>query len=455
MIRALPLFAGLAGAFMSTIGLMGPAALVVGLAGGALLLTAPFLGALGLVTIAHLDGITTTLIDPKIPMSVFKLLTAGTLAMILLHARVNPLLHGRPRPSAPLLATMLFACWLAFTHLISGEMDAGRDHTVGFLMTLLIVAITCLTVHSPRHLHWMALAMVMSGAISAVLVILEAKFGTRLIPVVNPEDIAAWQGEVRPAGASAYNPTTASHLMLASLTLAATLALTEPRWRLIWACAALICLAALGLMGARSAFLGLGVAILFIGWHLRRHRYFLLAVIGAMFACIAALPFLPDALTERFTAVFEMFDGGNTSDRTLLRRLSYNIIGLELWSRDPIFGIGPGVFPSYYAGPEFRWFPGRELDPRQLHNSYMEVLTETGIIGLGLFLTAVFGAVHLALRAQIWRNEAAIFATGFGIALAAFLTASLFMPNEDNKYLWILVALCCRAATIAKKEPPQ
>lgn len=427
------------------------AAGVIALGAGLVLLSYPVLGAATLVGMAQTDGLFGR-IDAFLPMSSFKLLSAGLLAVLIVTANRNPALLGRPRPSLPILATMLFAVWLAFSHLMAVDMDAGQDHLKGFLLTLLVVPFVALTVTRRRHLFLMAAIVVASGAISAAAVLLESKMGIRLAAAVDPSEMAAWQGELRSAGASAYNPTTAAHLVLVSAIMAIVMALRDARWRWFWALGAACCLAGLGLMGARSAILGLAVGLVAIGWTQRRHRLFPMFCMGAVAAVLAVLPFVPASLWERFAAVLDLFGDSGTGDRTLLRRLSYNLIGLDLWMQHPILGVGPGGFPELYAGPEYRWYPGRLPDPRQLHNSYMEVLAETGIVGLLLFVTACFGAARLALRAGSGAGETAALAQACGMALLAFLVASLFMPNEDNKYMWILVALCCRAAWIHRTE---
>lgn len=141
------------------------------------------------------------------------------------------------------------------------------------------------------------------------------------------------------------------------------------------------------------------------------------------------------------------------TDRTLLRRLSYNLIGLHLLAENPVLGIGPGNYPQYYAGEEFRWFPGREPEPRRLHNTYMEVATELGVVG-GLLFAAVMGS---ALRAGVRAAAAGIaglsvFARALAYGFSAFLIASLFMPNADTKFMWILPALCVAARHLSLEE---
>ena len=431
------------------------AALPVALGGMAAvaLATQPGLGAAALLGMSQIDGLTGHL-DRVLPGSAFKLLSLWVLALIALTLPRNPAALGRPRPSAPLAAAALFAGWLVVTHLTALDPDAGEKHLKGFLSTMLLVPILALTIHDRTDLRRAMTVLVASGVISALCVFAEAKGGVRLTIVPNPEDIAAWQGEIRSAGASAYNPTTAAQLLMVSLVAALAMAAGDGTRRMWWLGAAVIMAAALPMMGARSALLGFVVGMGLLGWSARRAKYFPLIAGLVVGGAILSLPFLPSAITERFAALGSLLDDGGTADRTLLRRLSYNLIGWQLFTEHPIFGIGPGGFPETYASFDFRWFPGRELEPRQLHNAYLETLAETGLPGLLLFLTATFGAMGMAWRAGALRNGSAVIARSLAIAFGAFLFASLFMPNEDNKFMWILVALCVRAAWIAQRETP-
>ena len=433
-------------------GLGGPAVAALGLALAAALVlaAAPLWGALALVFMAQTDGLTGHL-DRVLPLSAFKLLSAATLALALLGLSRNPLAQGRPRPAIPFAATGLFAGWLVVAHLLGPGGATGDDHLEGFLTTLLMVPILGLLIRRPGELRLAIGALVASGAVSALCVLLETTTGLRLA-IADPTDIAAWGGQVRPAGASAYNPTTASHLVLVSLLAGAGMGVGDRPLRWVWWGMAGLCLAGLPMMGARSAIVGLAAGGLVALWQMRRHRAFPVIVAALVAGAVLALPLLPDSLTERFAVLGDLFDGGNTADRTLLRRLSYNLIGLDLWARNPVAGIGPGLFPESYAGPDFRWYPGREAEPRQLHNTFLEVAVETGTVGLALFLAATIGACRMALRVPAHGPEGTM-ARALGTAFAAFLAASLFMPNEDIKHTWILVALCARAGRLAEARP--
>jgi O-antigen ligase len=63
----------------------------------------------------------------------------------------------------------------------------------------------------------------------------------------------------------------------------------------------------------------------------------------------------------------------------------------------PILGVGPGNFP-----PASQRYARGEILGRGLasHNMYINVATETGLVGLGLFLTLMVFAVLSAWRAM-------------------------------------------------------
>lgn len=429
------------------------------------LLLHPFAGIAILTAFSQLDGFA-LILSKALPLSAFKLLTALTLLAIIIEAARRGLWSGRPRPSPVVTLSLCFACWLIVSYLMSDYRAEGRAHLIGFLSTILLVPMVALTATTYRRVRLLVLIVALSGAVSAALVILETLTGIRIIPHADPADIAAWRGQIRSAGASAYNPTTAAHMVTASSFIWIVLALEGRHRRGLCAALALLCVVALAMMAARSAILAFGLTGLVLAWRYRRHRLFPLGVALGLMLSVAALPFVPQTTAQRFMAVFE---GANTSDRTLLRRMSYNLIGLEQVARHPVAGIGPGAYPTVYASHEYRWYPGREQDRRQLHNSYMEVAAETGLVGLALFVAVLLAGFRAALRTARSSDGAAparglrdatggdpqraALARGLCYGFGAFLVASLFMPNEDTKYMWLLAILSGQLALTSSRQP--
>jgi O-antigen ligase len=118
-------------------------------------------------------------------------------------------------------------------------------------------------------------------------------------------------------------------------------------------------------------------------------------------------------------------------------RLQQYVIGIDLFSRYPLFGIGGANF-TYVAGDTLLWLP--EVRNHRIHNLYIELLAETGLPGfifyLGAVTYAVLGAIQLAL------SDDTLLYLGVGAGLVGFLGAAFFGAVLDvtNYQLpfWIL-----------------
>ena len=97
--------------------------------------------------------------------------------------------------------------------------------------------------------------------------------------------------------------------------------------------------------------------------------------------------------------------------------------------------------------------------PEVVHNAYLQLLVENGVIGLVLFLTIVFLALRCAWRAigrfgLIGDESMANLARAVMIAIIAMLAANFFISDVNDFRLWILFALGPVMLTIAKSPVP-
>lgn len=433
-------------AFSSASPKMG-AMLVPGLAAGGLVVLNPFAALMLLVTFAHLDALA-SLLSNVLPVSAFKLLTAAALGGLMLQSYRKPR-HLRFGPASRTKSlVMLFLIWLGISFLTCSYPEAGKDHMIGFASVIALFFLIVALADTPGRLRRLVWILVGTGLVSGLFVLAESILGVRLVATETAATTAQFEGQARSAGASNYNPTTAAHMLLCTVVIAAVLFFEHKPLRWFSGAVVLIGMAGLVLTLARSAAIALALIALVYMWRSRQHRMFPLALFGLAAAAAAAVPFVPEVYWERMGTMFEQ-----GSDRTLLRRLSYNLIGLQLLWENPVFGVGPGNYPDFYAGDEFRWYPGREPAPRQLHNSYLEVAAELGLVGLALFVGVMFSAMKAAVQAARARVAGlSVFAKALAYGFAAFLIASLFMPNEDTKFMWILPALCVAARHLSLGE---
>lgn len=152
-------------------------------------------------------------------------------------------------------------------------------------------------------------------------------------------------------------------------------------------------LAALLMSWSRGAWLGFGAAglVMLLAWP-RRAWVGAALVIGALLLGIAALRMnlLPPAIAARltgFTAFTQTFDVRgvdiNSANYAVIERLAHWQAAQEMARYHPFLGVGLGNYePVYPAYALLNW-------PQPLghaHNIYLNLLAETGIIGLAAYL---------------------------------------------------------------------
>jgi O-antigen ligase len=354
----------------------------------------------------------------------------------------------RPDHDGARLVAMLY-CWAVFCWTLSAHRDAGLDYLVKLAVAILPALGVLLIADRPQRLLAVVWAMIGAGAVSAAIVIVESRTGTRLVSTSVAATTAEFEGVARSAGGSDQNPTTAAQMLLTSTLLAGALLFSGGKaWRVVLAGVFALGALALVLASARSALIGLALGVGLVALSFRRRAFFPLLVVAGVVAMIGAIPFLPPTLIDRFTAI-----GDFAQDQTLYRRITYLRIGADLIAKSPVWGVGPGNFPLYYITDAYRWMPGRELFPRELHNTYLDTATEYGLVGFAIFAALLLHALTAAWRAT-QAKEAALRHAAFaiGVALAGLLVACFFMPHKDMRYLWLTLALAIQAGRLARKE---
>ncbi|HUT24737.1 MAG TPA: O-antigen ligase family protein [Sumerlaeia bacterium] len=190
--------------------------------------------------------------------------------------------------------------------------------------------------------------------------------------------------------------------------------------------------------------------------HLRARRVAPLYLVLVPF--LIALPFVISDVYRR-----RLGRTTSTADVSVARRITYLQVAREAFKEDPVFGSGPGTFRDIYGGTNYALSfarPGATLR-RYAHNSYVEVLVGTGLVGLVLFLAVLLrGLRNFTLaraafeRAQDWESVALVGV--YRIAFLCFFLHFLAASALDNKYfLFLLPAsqVAMRLASQRKKQP--
>lgn len=206
--------------------------------------------------------------------------------------------------------------------------------------------------------------------------------------------------------------------------LAAYLLSDDRAWKRLTGAAAALGILSLILSESRGGYIAFAATLVLAIWHFagswkRRFTLFLAAaLLGA--ACCAALVAWNPAHFGDFAA-----------DNSTLSRVILWYTAWKLFVASPVHGIGFGTF-SFISGdylPVVVDMP----DGLGVHNIYLELLAESGVLGLASFLAVAGAGIGRAWR-QCSSGNWFRHATGFGAA--AGLTATLVGGFADHNVLW-------------------
>lgn len=170
----------------------------------------------------------------------------------------------------------------------------------------------------------------------------------------------------------------------------------------------------------------------------------------AVAAGILAIGFavLPDEQKARFTSAGE--------DRTSQQRLLYWKRGVEMIGDHPVLGVGYFNFTTYFA----EHYPQDMLyDRAQLpHNIFVQVGTDAGLLGLGVFIALLYRNISCAreIQRRAKANPQLLgfhgsIAKGLQVAAWGFIVAGQFVTVTYYPFFWINLAMTVALLNITKR----
>jgi hypothetical protein len=181
-------------------------------------------------------------------------------------------------------------------------------------------------------------------------------------------------------------------------------------------------------------------------WHVAA---FALLAVGVSVAAFAATP----AAWERIST----FDSGGSG------RSSLWTVGWRVASDHPLAGVGLDNF-IVVAGDYVRE-PGALTrvqriaeNPQEVHNLYLHVLAESGIVGLALYLAFIAGCLRAAWMAAnrfAARGDPAMeaLARAVFVGICGMLISAFFLSSQVDLRMWVLFALGPALLAAASRGP--
>lgn len=205
---------------------------------------------------------------------------------------------------------------------------------------------------------------------------------------------------------------------------------------------------AMTVLGASSR--GAQVALLAqVGWIAVQRKLKLKIVLGILLAGVVGYALLPAAEKARFASA--------GTDNTSVQRLDYWRAGLRMIERHPFLGVGYFNFAPVYEmrDPTKLWHGKAQLP----HNIFIQVGTDAGLIGLGIFLILIYRNFKEAgdIRRACAKNKgapdyASSVARGLVVATWGFVLSGQFNTITYYPLFWINLALTVALGNVVARS---
>ena len=321
---------------------------------------------------------------------------------------------------------------------------AGGD-ALQIAQAMLFMFIVYSAVSEPRHLRWLLWAFIGGATFTAVV-------GLKATP---PDRFSALGQERLGGGIGDPNYLAAflvPAIVFALFMFAASRGIFQ-RWLLM--SSIVICSLALFRTESRGGLVAsavvLVVAVLLAG-PVRFHALALISMIASFGVFYYTLVAPPEALA-RITE-FRGADQGSG-------RVDLWEVAVQVFRDHPIIGVGAGNFrvvePAYAITDINLRSPHLIVDlTKVVHNTYLHLLTEIGLIGLALFVSIIVAAIGLGMRAikkfsERRDLEMEILARGLVVGTIGMLAAFLFISAQHEKQLPLLLGALAALFAISRR----
>ncbi|MEW1913805.1 O-antigen ligase family protein [Kitasatospora sp. NPDC085895] len=377
------------------------------------------------------------------------LVTSNRLVALMFVCLLNRALMGReivrPRPAGTLITVGTVGCLVAATAVAGGTTRLGTG-TWQYLLLACAPLLLLPLVAGPGPTLDRALLVFCGG--SVILAVIEIARTDSVFAART--DLAAADSAVlaiTQPGTANHNAVAALFIMAAAVLLARFQTIQPRLYR--WAIGGGIIVLTIGIAYSlsRAAYLA-GIAMMVVYTYRRALR----GILALGFGATCLVPLVPAAIAARFGLVL----GGSTLDTDSAVRLDLWSSALRMFDAHPLFGVGylnfAGQLPAFYHATGhynvmFLQFPLLDF----AHNTYLTVLSQTGLVGaVGFGSLAALGVrrAWTALRSGDHAGEAALLAM-VGTGICSMFGEVLLVPTLLSGLVLIVLA----AKPAAADEP--
>lgn len=174
-------------------------------------------------------------------------------------------------------------------------------------------------------------------------------------------------------------------------------------------------------------------------------------IIGLMLIMLV-VPFLPKGYLDRLSTISSLASDQSLAvsvyrDDSFRGRFSEMFSGIVMYLEHPILGVGAANYTVNYQTYARRLGLEQRTEARDPHSLYIQVLAETGTLGMIAFV-GMFSALFIGLRQAQKRMESLaeqqdvkLWLLALQIGLITYLFNSIILHANYIRYLWMLVSI--------------
>jgi O-antigen ligase len=327
--------------------------------------------------------------------------------------------------------------WLALSLLWARDQGAAALELARWCIGAAALVVLLTAVRSERDVLLIVAALIVGTLLSVLIGLAGGSLGD---PATSVETATSTEGRLQ---GGADDPNFLAAYIVVAMVLVATL---RPR-----------------LPGIARMAIPLALAVLVAGLFATQSRGGVLAAVAALVAALALFPggrrvIVAGALVFALAGVAYVSAEPSAHERLTTAAADRGNGREDLWrvagrmvADHPLAGVGLANFPvrsrEYVREPGALQFVELIAErPHEAHNTYLQVLAEAGLIGLGLFIAVIAAAISSAVRAArrfdaVGAGALGRLARGVVVADIAFLVATAFLTAGSRPMLWALLAL--------------
>lgn len=200
------------------------------------------------------------------------------------------------------------------------------------------------------------------------------------------------------------------------------------------------------LAASRGGLLGLAASVMVVAWR-SRQRVKVMSV--AVVMLLPLMFFSPSSPIGRLlNPTFSDEDSSNS-------RLILWTAGLKMIRANPVFGVGVGNYKEWLDRVVE---PGMSIRFAVAHNTYIQIASELGLVGLSVFLGIIFMTLRSTerIRRTARRARAPLVgqaAEAIQVGLVGFTVSITFVSAEYHKFFWLVVFMTCCLPALMRPKP--